>query len=288
MLEPLYGPFVEFAFMRRALAGVLALSLGGAPIGVFLLLRRLSLTGDAMAHAILPGAAIGFLVSGLSLGAMTIGGLIAGTTVAFLSGFVARRTRQTEDAALAVFYLVSLALGVTIVSAAGTTVDLMHVLFGSVLALDDPTLLMIAGIASLTLVTLAVLIRPLVMDSADPAYLRAIGGNSALTHGIFLVLMVLNLIAGFHALGTLLAIGLMIIPAAAARHWANDITAMLVLAILIALVSGVTGLIASFHLGTPTGPAIVLVTAICYVISLLFGSADGILRHHRGWGADSG
>src|SRR5437764_1249790 len=137
--ELLIAPFTEFEFMRRALAAVIALALGGAPIGVFLMLRRMSLVGDAMAHAILPGAAIGFLLSGLNLFAMTTGGLIAGFTVAILAGVVARTTELKEDASLATFYLVSLALGVTIVSVKGTNIDLLHVLFGNILAMDDQT-----------------------------------------------------------------------------------------------------------------------------------------------------
>src|SRR5262245_59799806 len=144
MYELLFARFVEFEFMRRALAGTIASAFGAGPIGVFLMLRRMSLVGDAMAHAILPGAAIGFLFSGLSLFAMTAGGLIAGCVVALLTGLVARVTELKEDAALATFYLLSLALGVTIVSLKGTNIDLLHVLFGSVLALDDQALLLIA------------------------------------------------------------------------------------------------------------------------------------------------
>jgi ABC-type Mn2+/Zn2+ transport system permease subunit len=140
LYDILIAPFTDFEFMRRALAGVIALALGGAPIGVFLMLRRMSLVGDAMAHAILPGAAIGFLISGLNLFAMTFGGLIAGFAVAILSGVVARSTELKEDASLATFYLVSLALGVTIVSMRGTNIDLLHVLFGNILALDENTI----------------------------------------------------------------------------------------------------------------------------------------------------
>src|SRR3954462_9715954 len=143
--DTLIAPFADFEFMRRALAGIVALALGAGPIGVFLMLRRMSLVGDAMAHAILPGAAIGFLISGLNLFAMTAGGLIAGCVVALLAGVVARTTELKEDASLATFYLVSLAPGVSIVSLKGTNIDLLHVLFGSVLALDDQTLLLIAG-----------------------------------------------------------------------------------------------------------------------------------------------
>ena len=106
MLNDIFiAPFTEFEFMRRALAGALALALGAGPIGVFLMLRRMSLVGDAMAHAILPGAAVGFLLSGLNLFAMTAGGLIAGFVVAVLTGLVARTTELKEDAALATFYL---------------------------------------------------------------------------------------------------------------------------------------------------------------------------------------
>src|SRR5437016_10548127 len=122
----LISPFIEFAFMRRALVGTLALALGAGPVGVFLMLRRMSLVGDAMSHAILPGAAIGFLLSGLSLFAMTAGGLIAGFVVAVLAGLVARTTELKEDASLAAFFLLSLAVGVTIVSTRGTNVDLLH------------------------------------------------------------------------------------------------------------------------------------------------------------------
>src|SRR5258706_15088501 len=142
------APFTEFEFMRRALAGALALALGAGPLGVFLMLRRMSLVGDAMAHAILPGAAIGFLLSGLSLFAMTAGGLIAGFVVALLAGLVARTTELKEDASLAAFFLLSLALGVTIVSLRGSNVDLLHFLFCSVLALHDPTLILITALTS--------------------------------------------------------------------------------------------------------------------------------------------
>src|SRR5437667_7106988 len=157
--------------MRRALAAALALGLVAYPIGVFLMLRRMSLVGDAMAHAILPGAAIGFLLSGLNLFAMTAGGLLAGFIVALLTGLVARATELKEDAALATFYLLSLALGVTIVSIKGTNIDLLHVLFGNVLALDDQTLLVIAFNATITLVVVAVIFRPRVIESVEPVFL---------------------------------------------------------------------------------------------------------------------
>ena len=278
MYDFLIAPFAEFEFMRRAFAGVLALALGAGPIGVFLMLRRMSLVGDAMAHAILPGAAVGFLVSGLNLFAMTAGGLIAGFVVAFLTGFVARMTELKEDAALATFYLLSLALGVTIVSLKGTNIDLLHVLFGSVLALDDQTLVLIAGNATLTLIVLALIYRPLVIECVDPGFMRSVSRAGGSAHLAFLALVVVNLVSGFHALGTLLAVGIMMLPAATGRFWARDITLMIMLACDSGVVSGYAGLLISFHTGVPSGPAIILVAGAIYVLSLLFGHVGGLVR----------
>src|SRR5215218_10411897 len=259
MYDWLFGPFIEFEFMRRALAGTVALALGAGPIGVFLMLRRMSLVGDAMAHAILPGAAIGFLLSGLNLFAMTAGGLIAGFVVALAAGLIARATELKEDASLAAFFLISLAVGVTIVSLKGNNVDLLHFLFGSVLALDDPTLLLIAGIASVSLAVLAVIYRPLVLECVDPGFLRSVSRAGAPAHLAFLALVVLNLVAGFHALGTLLAVGLMMLPAVIGRFWVRDITAMILVAIASAMLSGYAGLLLSYQVSIPSGPAIILV-----------------------------
>ena len=276
----LIAPFAEFGFMRRALLGCIAVSIGATPVGVFLMLRRMSLTGDAMAHAILPGAAVGYLVSGLSLGAMTIGGLVAGMIVALGSGFVSRFTALKEDASLAAFYLISLALGVLIVSTRGGNVDLMHVLFGTVLALDDTALVLLCSFASVSLFTLAIFFRPLVLECADPQFLRSVSRLSAVTHFTFLALVVMNLVAGFHALGTLLAVGIMILPAAAARFWAQGIGGLIVFAASIAILSSIIGLLLSFHYSLPSGPAIILVAGGGYILSLIFGPVGGIVAQN--------
>jgi zinc/manganese transport system permease protein len=277
MYDLLIGPFVEFEFMRRALVGTVALALGGAPIGVFLMMRRMSLMGDAMAHAILPGAAVGYLLFGLALVPMTVGGIVAGFAVALAAGLAARFTAMKEDASLAAFYLMSLALGVMIVSARGSNVDLFRVLFGSVLALDDPTLLMIAGIATVTLAALALIWRPLVLDCVDPAFLRSVSGSGTPVHLIFLALVVLNLVAGFHALGTLLAVGLIMLPAIAARFWGGNITQIAAIAIVFGMVSGYAGLLLSYNMSSPSGPSIILMAGVIYLVSLAFGPRGGLV-----------
>ncbi|MEM8622340.1 MAG: metal ABC transporter permease [Pseudomonadota bacterium] len=277
----LFEPFAAYGFMRRALIGCIAISVGATPVGVFLMLRRMSLTGDAMAHAILPGAAVGYLIAGLSLTAMTIGGLIAGMAVALFSGFVSRATPLREDASLAAFYLISLAAGVLIVSMRGSNVDLMHVLFGTVLALDDAALILLCSIASITVLILALLFRPLVLECADPQFLRSVSGLSALTHFAFLALAVLNLVGGFHALGTLMIVGIMILPAAASRFWATSVGGMIAVAVTLAVVASLAGLLLSYHHSLPSGPAIILAAGVAYAISLTVGPVGGLVRNAR-------
>lgn len=271
------SPFQEFAFMRRALVATFALALGCAPVGVFLILRRMSLIGDAMSHAILPGAAVGYLIAGLSIPAMAIGGVVAGLLTAIAAGFVSRLTVLREDATFAAFYLISLAAGVLIVSTHGSNIDLMHVLFGSVLAVDDAALIIVAAIATASMLTLAALFRPLVVECFDPEFLKAVGGPSAFVHATFVVLVVVNLVGAFQALGTLMAVGLMMLPAAAARFWTRSIAPLIAVAILLALASGYLGLVMSFSFDLPSGPAIVLTAGGIYVLSLLVGREGGLV-----------
>ena len=269
-------PFA-YGFMQRALVGCSALSLGAAPLGVFLMLRRLSLTGDAMAHALFPGVALGYLVAGLSVPAMTIGGVIAGLLVAVLAGIVARTTAAREDASLAAFYLISLAAGVAIISSQGSSVDLLRVLFGTVLALDDDSLMLIAGVTSLTLLVMAVILRGLIAECVDPAFMRTVSRAGGWIHMIFLGLVVLNLVGGFQALGTLMVVGIMILPGAAARFWVRSISSMLVLAIAFGWVASVAGLLLSYYVDAASGPMVILAAGGIYVISLLFGRVDGYI-----------
>ncbi|ACA19704.1 ABC-3 protein [Methylobacterium sp. 4-46] len=277
MIDLLTAPFTDFAFMRRALAGCVALSVSAAPVGVFLTLRRMSLMSEAMSHAILPGAAAGFLLAGLSLPAMTLGGLAAGLAVAFLAGAVSRATELREDASLGALYLLALAAGVLMISLRGTSVDLLHILFGTVLALDDAALLLLGTIAAVTLLGLAAAYRPLVLECVDPLFLRSVSRASAPVHYAFLGLVVLNLVGGFAALGTLLAVGLMLLPAVSARFWAADLSGLIPVAMSIGLAASFAGLLVSYYGDLPSGPAIVLTAGGFYVASMLLGLRGGLL-----------
>jgi zinc/manganese transport system permease protein len=279
MLAQVFSQPLSDASVRHSMAAVLAIALGAGPVGVFLMLRRMSLVGDAMSHAILPGVAIGFLVAGLNVFAMTLGGLAAGLLIAVLAGAVSRATALQEDASLAVFLLVSLAFGVVIVTVKGIDVEqLMEFLFGETAAkMNADKLLVIAANSTISIVALALIYRPLTLDCVDPGFLRSVSRAGGFAHLTFLALLVLNLISAFHAFGTLLGIGIIIIPAAVARFWTRDISAMIVLAMASALVSGWIGVLFAFHAGIPSGPAVTLGAGVLYAASVLFGRVGGLV-----------
>lgn len=280
-----FQPFVEFGFMRRALVVCLALSISTTALGVFLQLRRMSLMGDALSHAILPGVAIGFLLNGMSLLAMSLGGFIAGIVVALVAGMISRRTPLKEDASFAGLYLASLALGVTLVSLRGSSVDLLHLLFGSVLAVDNDAALFVAGVASLTLLCLAFCYRGFVSEAFDSSFLQI---NSprlpAFFHSLFLALLVLNLVAGFQVLGTLMAVGVMILPAVAARCWARTLPGLLLFAGGTGAICAWLGLSLSWGAGLPAGPSIVLTASGVFIFSILFGARSSLRAQKSGKG----
>ena len=270
MADLAFFSFLSFDFMQRALIATTILSLSMAPVGAFLVLRRLSLAGEAMAHAIVPGIVIAFVIAGLSVVSMIIGGLIAGLIVALLTSLLARRTLIKEDASLASLYLISLALGIFILSAAGSAIPLKSFLFGSTLGIGDDTLLLIGATATITLVSFAFLLRPLIMATIDPVFFDSQFKYPQLIAQWFMFLLVLNLLAAFKSLGTLMAVGLMILPATSARYWVKTVTAYLLMTFLFAILSCWVGLILSFYLSdVPTGPAIVLAAGAIFIISLI-------------------
>jgi zinc/manganese transport system permease protein len=266
-------PFESLVFMRAALVACLALALTNGIVGTLLVLRRMSLDGDVLGHAVMPGAAIGFLYAGPSPTWLSLGGLTSGLAVAALAGLLTGEQAR-RDAGLVAFYLIALSLGVILVAWRGSNVDVMRVLFGTVLAIDQPALLQIAAATSAIVLAVAALYRPLAVGAFDPAFLRAVG-TRAPYGAIFSALVVLALVSSFQAFGTLLAVGPLLLPAAAARCWGLGVAASMALATGFGIAASVTGLLLSYHANLPSGPAIVLAAGFLFAISL---AATGSLR----------
>jgi zinc/manganese transport system permease protein len=267
-------PFATLAFMRAALVACLALALTNGAVGTLLVLRRMSLDGDVLGHAVMPGAAVGFLYAGPSPGWLSFGGLASGLAVAALSGLIAGGPAR-RDAGLVAFYLVALSLGVVLVAWRGSNVEIMRVLFGTVLAIDQRALVQIAAVSSVIILAVAALYRPLAVGAFDPAFLR-VAGARAPYRAVFQALVVLALVASFQAFGTLLAVGPLLLPAAAARCWGLGAAASMALATGFGLAASVAGLLISYHGNLPSGPAIVLAAGLLFGVSLV---ATGVGRH---------
>lgn len=277
MYEYAFQPFADYLFMRRALVACAALAIGGAPLGVFMVLRRMTLVGDAMSHAILPGVAVAYVLFGLTLWPMTLGGLVAGLLVAVSVGAITHLTQLKEDAGFTGTSTLSLAVGVLLLSLHGNAVDLMHVLFGNVLAIDNPSLLLVVAMASISTLTLAIIYRGLILACFDPGFLRSVHGRGGLIHQLFLMLLVLNLVCAFQAIGTMMALGVMILPSIAARFWTRDIDTAILLSIALAIAASYTGLLLSYHYSLPSGPTIVLTAGSLYLLSVLFGRYGSVM-----------
>ncbi|WP_104203307.1 metal ABC transporter permease [Billgrantia saliphila] len=273
---------LEYAFMRRALVACLALSFTAPVLGVLLTLRGMSLMGEALSHAILPGVAVAFMLAGFSLPAMMLGGVTAGLVTVAVAGGVTQFSGLKEDAAMTSLFLIAMAGGVLIVTLSGNALDLGHVLFGTILGVDNATLLLVALASSLILAGLAVAFRALVVEALDPLFLTLQGRHAGWTHALFMTLVVLSLVVGFQTLGTLMAAGLMLLPAAAARYWSQRLEGMLAIAIGLSLAASVTGLLVSYHAELPTGPSIVLLAGLGYGVSTVAGPCRGLWARYRG------
>lgn len=271
-------PFVMLPFLKRALVASVMIAVSSGLVGVFLLLNRMSLVGDALSHGVLPGIAIAFLFFGFNIYAMSFGGVIAGVLIAILASMISHYTNLKEDASFAGLYLFSLAIGVVLIMEIGSQADLLHILFGSVLAVDEASLYLVWGVLVITLLLLSIIYRPLLLYIIDPLYLALKTKKGLLFYGLFLFLVVLNLVASFQVLGTLMTVGMMMIPAICARLWSNRMESVLLIAITLGVVGAYFGLVASVHYDIASGPMIIVVLAVFYLLSLIFGFEGGILR----------
>jgi zinc/manganese transport system permease protein len=278
----------EHRFLWRAALLCVLLGVSASMLGCVLVVRRLSLMGDALAHSLLPGVGIAWLLVGTSLPALLVGGLTAGLVTALASGLISRLTRVKEDAAFAALFIGLFGLGVALVSKVGTGVDLLHFLFGNILGVGPQDLWLAAGVSTLTIACFALFYRNILLECFDPAYHRASSGWSTTTHLGLLALVVLNLVAALHALGGVLALGLFMLPAVTAYLWCDRWGTMLLFAAGYAVVGSLLGLLVSVQAGLASGPAMVLVLGAGFLLSCVFSPRHGLARrllhpehHHR-------
>ena len=260
--------------LLRAGAGALALAFGGAPLGTLLIARRMSLLGDALSHGLLLGAAVAFLLAGDDPIALTLGALMAALIVTAAASLLARTRRLPEDAAFAVVYLPALAAGAVLMTRSAGPEALEAMLFGAAGSLDKGGLILAAVAATVSLITLALFIRGFVAISLEQGRARGAGGW---LHLVFMMLVALNLVAGFRAFGALMTVALMMIPAAAGRFWARGYAGQAGAAIVISTLASGAGLLVAARIGVEPGAMMALSAAALFALSGLIGLNGGLI-----------
>jgi ABC-type Mn2+/Zn2+ transport system permease subunit len=279
-IHALLDPF-RYDFMQRGLLCAVLLGISGGLLGAILVLRRLSLMGDALAHSLLPGIGIAYLCFGASTAALFAGALLAGLITALGSALLSRLTRIKEDAAFGSLFIVLFGLGVAMVNLANTRINLMHFLFGNVLGVSNTDLGLTASSCLITVLVFVVFYRHILLETFDPSFYRATGGRGGWVHMGVLALTVLNLVAGLQTMGVVLSLGLFLLPAVSAYLWCDRLQSLLFLSSGIAVVCAFFGILLSYHASLPSGASIVLCLGCVFVVSALCSPRHGLLSKFR-------
>jgi zinc/manganese transport system permease protein len=284
----LWNDLVHSREWWRGIVVILALGLSNGLLGCVLVMRRLSLIGDALSHAMLPGVGIAWLIFGTSVTALLAGGLLAGLVTALLSGVISRITRLKEDSAFAALFIFMFAGGLILVEASSGSEELLHLLFGNLSAIGRADVIFAITVSSITMLTFALFYRSILLESFDPIFHRASGGPSTLIHLGLLGLVVLNLVASLRAVGTILAVGMFILPAVTASLWCRRWHAVLLTGALICAIGSLGGFIFASAFGVAPGPSIVCGLGALFVVSLIASPVHGLCarifppkHHHR-------
>ncbi len=277
MMEWLLSP-LGYAFMQRGLLAALMVGILCSVIGCYVVLRSMAFLGDALAHAVLPGVAIAYL-----LGAnLTAGALVAAVVVALFIGLFTRQGAVKEDTAIGILFTAALALGVLLISSIRTyAVDLSHILFGNVLGVSPADLWLtgVLGLAILAVVTLAY--KPFLVISFDPMLATTLRLRVEFYRNLMLVLLALTIVVSMQTVGVGLVAAMLVTPGATAYLFTRRLPTMMAAAGIIGAISAVVGLYASYYLNVASGAAVVLVATFFFVVAFLFAPQRGLLRRRR-------
>ncbi|ULX17726.1 metal ABC transporter permease [Staphylococcus aureus] len=262
--------FVEhlftYQFLNRALITSIIVGIVCGTVGSLIVLRGLSLMGDAMSHAVLPGVALSFLF-GIP---MFVGSLITGMIASIFIGYITSSSKTKPDAAIGISFTAFLASGIIIISLINTTTDLYHILFGNLLAITNSAFLTTIVIGSIVLILIIIFYRPLMISTFDPTFSRMSGLNTTLLHYFVMLLLSLVTVASIQTVGIILVVALLITPASTAFLISKKLYSMMIIASLISVISSIVGLYYSYIYNIPSGATIVLCTFVIYIITLFF------------------
>jgi len=260
----------------RAAVTLVAVGTSTALLGCVLLARRLALLADVLAHSMLPGVGIAWLLAGVSVPALLVGALAAGLATALGSGLISRFTALAEDAASAALFTTMFAAGLLLAAATGGSEELLHLLAGDVLGIGRADAVLAVAMAALTMAFFAICERAIIMECFDPEFHRSSGGSGKAIH-----LGLLALVVALRAVGAILAVGLFMLPAATAALWSRSWRGRLIVAAGLGGLGPLLGLTLACRLGIAPGPTIVTTLGSVFLLSLPIGAVVRLVRRRR-------
>jgi manganese/iron transport system permease protein len=277
---------LQFGFMQRALLAAALLGLVSGVIGAFVVTRGLAFLGDALAHSILPGVAIAYLMGGAGHGALLIGGLIAGALSALGIGALTRGRRLQEDTAIGIVFAGMLALGIAIISNSRSfATDLQHIIIGNILAVSDTDLLLMLLIGGIVLLVTALLYKELLIVSFDPTLAETLRLPNESLRLLLLVVIAVTIVIGVQAVGVAMVAATLVTPAATARFLTNRLHWMMGIGALIGIGCGIVGMYMAWHLQIAASAAIVLLMTLVFGLVFLFAPRRGYVWAVLGYSA---
>jgi len=282
MMDWILEPF-RYEFMQRALTACILIGFTNGFLGTYIVLRRLALMADALSHSLLPGLALAAIVAGLSPGGLLIGGAVAAIFVALGGLLISRSSRLKDETAIASLYILAFAIGIVLIKYAKVRVSLDHFLFGNILGVGVTDLWISFWISVVIMLSLVALQRPLLITLFEASVARTLGIRVELLQGLLIGFIVLAMLSSLQAVGVLLSLGLLILPAATLYLLTDRYSLMLWGGAVQGTASAVLGLLISFHANIPSGPAIVMLLGMQLIAAYLFSPLYGIIpRHFRG------
>jgi len=273
-------PF-QYEFIQRALVASVMVGISCGLIGTYIMLRRLSLIGDALAHAVLPGVVIGFMIAGKNPISLFVGALAAGILTSILISYVERNSKIKEDTSIGIIFTGAFALGILLVSQLKQVhIDLSSYLFGDVLGVSDPDLILSSIICVFIILSVLLFYKQLLVTSFDPTMAHIIGISTAVVHYFLMTLLSMSIVAGLQSVGVILIIAMLITPPATAFLLTDKLKNLLLLSCTFGIISSVIGLYLSYHLNFASGASIVLVAAAMFGLTFLFSPKEGIVHKY--------
>lgn len=271
-VAPLQYEFMVKAILVSALVGLVC-----SALSCYMTLKGWALMGDAVSHAVLPGVVIAYVMNiPLAIGAFVFG---VGSVIAI--GFIKSKTRIKEDTVIGLVFTGFFALGIVMVSKVTSTVDLGHILFGNVLGISDGDIIQTAIISAVTLVTLAILKKDLILFCFDSIYARSIGLNTTFLYYVLLSLLSLTAVAGLQTVGIILVVAMLVTPGATAYLLSDRFDHMMLIAMASGVFSSVMGTYVSYHIDGSTGGCIVVLQTLLFVAAMIFAPKHGLLVRSR-------